>query len=234
MRYVSKNFIVENKKQIIKIIVLIILIIIALFMYIHKHNEDRDLSISKGSGIKQEEQDKVNCEKEETGSDEKETSENIVVCDVSGEVVSPKVCELRKGSRIDDAINICGGLTDRADVSFVNRAQVIKDGEKIIIPKKGDKSVKERVIDNSKGRDKNTDDSTVSNSGNAGKLGGKVNINTASSPELQKITGIGPALAGRILEYRKSKGGFNKVEDLKKVKGIGNKKFDKIKDQVCI
>ncbi len=63
---------------------------------------------------------------------------------------------------------------------------------------------------------------------------GKVNINTATQTELENLTGIGPSLASKIIEYREENGKFKKIEDIQNVKGIGNAKYDGIKDEITV
>ncbi len=142
---------------------------------------------------------------------ETSVTSNIYV-DIGGEVVSPMLAELPEGSRVEDAINAAGGLTDQADLSSINRAKFLEDGEKIFIPAQveGD-SVYESGITN-----------------------GKININTADSDALQTLNGVGPATAEKIMDYRENSGGFETIEDLKNVAGIGEKTFDKLKDYICV
>jgi competence protein ComEA len=159
-----------------------------------------------------------------------EAEENIKI-HIAGEVNFNGIIALKEGSRIDDAIEKAGGLTENADISEVNLACPVADGQKIYIPskaevleaKKEEKSI-ETVIEAS-----SLSTSSSSKNGN-----GKVNINTANLEELQKISGIGESLAQRIINYRTDNGKFKKVEDLKNVSGIGDKKYESIKDQICI
>jgi competence protein ComEA len=139
---------------------------------------------------------------------------NDVVIYVNGAVNQPGVFKIKNGSRIIDAINQAGGLAPGADCSNLNLAQEVKDGMQIqvatnVITRQGD-----------------------SNSGN--KDSGKININTADKNALDKLPGIGPALAERIVEYRKNNGPFRDVSDLKKVSGIGEAKFKNIKDRISL
>ncbi len=154
-------------------------------------------------------------------------SEKIdVVIDMTGEVVKPGVYKLAKGSRIADAFIVSGGLAVNADRSWVekniNRAEVISDGMKIYIPKKNDQF----LMSNYK---------TITNSDILGvQKSNIININTAGVEELDKLDGVGPAIAGRIIDYRNQNGGFKDINELKLVSGIGDKMFEKIKDKVGI
>lgn len=219
----------DKKGQVLKVVVVVILIVTGIFVYMSKNKSSKDIPFEN---ITTEDSNKTGNLKEKKASDDNKpngNAEDIVICDVSGEVKSPKVCELKNGDRIEDAIKSCGGLTEKADITTVNRAQIVKDGEKIIIPKKGDKSEGSNA---SAKVNKNKSDSNKGNGSTENK--GKININIASSSELQKLNGVGPALAKNIISYRESKGKFSSIEDLKKVKGIGDKKFSKIKDKICI
>lgn len=147
---------------------------------------------------------------------EAEETEDVIV-DISGAVKNPMVAQLPAGSRIDDAIKAAGGLIENADISNVNRAQILEDGQKIFIPALGENSVSGKTSVTSK----------VPGSQ-------KVNINTATDEELRTIDGVGPATAEKIINYREKNGIFKSVEDIKEVDGIGEKTFEKLKDDICV
>lgn len=142
-----------------------------------------------------------------------------ILVHIGGRVKNGGLVRLKEGARINDAIISAGGLLKDADMDKVNLAAVVSDGEKIYIPKKGE--IVPQISVNQGG--------TGSNSGN--KI---ININTASKEELDKINGIGPSTADKIIEYRQKNGNFKSIEDLKKVSGIGDKKFEKIKNSITI
>ena len=137
---------------------------------------------------------------------------------ISGEVKNTGVYYLKKGSRITDLINICGGLTEEADVSKINPAQKLNDSDKIIIPKKEENLNTESIED--------TNESDI----NAQE---KININTATKDELTSLNGIGEATANKIINYR-NKNKFKEIEDIMNVPGIGEAKFSNIKDYICV
>lgn len=145
-----------------------------------------------------------------------------VVFDISGEVIKPGVYQLKGGSRIADALTAAGGLTANADREWVekniNRAKRINDGEKIYIPKNPINSKSEIQNSNVK---TDLNDQLIS-------------INNAGVEELDKLEGVGPALAEKIIEYREKNGGFKVTEELKLVSGIGDKLWDKIKEKVSL
>ncbi|MCR5147230.1 MAG: helix-hairpin-helix domain-containing protein [Clostridia bacterium] len=159
---------------------------------------------------------------------EEEKKANKIYIHIIGEVNNSGVIELEKGNRIVDAIKKAGGVTEKADLAKVNLVFVLSDGQKIRIPSVDDKEKVEYVI---KDNGNNIIENSIYNSGLGG---GKVNLNSATQTELETLSGIGPSLAARILEYRNKVGKFKKIDELKNVKGIGDSKFQNIKDQVVI
>ena len=152
-----------------------------------------------------------------------EVSSNVMI-DVAGEVIKPGVYELNNGDRINDALIAAGGLSAKADRDWVeknlNKAEKVVDGQKIYIPNQVE-SEKLKV------ESKNILGSSTTES----KI---VRINTATAEQLDTLNGIGPAMAQRIIDYRTQNGGFKNVEELKLVSGIGDKLFEKIKDDVAL
>ncbi len=146
---------------------------------------------------------------------------NMIKVHVAGAVQNPGIISIEEGSRLVDAIEKAGGFTEDADTSNLNFAYVIQDGEKIYIYNEDEaKEIEEKGIA--------IDDSNVETKEQ------KVNVNTATKEELETIPGIGPALAERIIEYRNKNGKFKSVEELKNVSGIGDKKFENIKEKVRV
>jgi len=143
-----------------------------------------------------------------------------VVIDVGGEVIKPGVYELKNGDRIDDALVAAGGLSAKADRDWVeknlNKAEKLVDGQKIYIPKVGEEIKTDQILGSSITETK------------------IVRINTATSEQLDTLSGIGPAMAQRIIDYRTKNGGFKNIEELKLVSGIGDKLFERIKDNVAL
>jgi competence protein ComEA len=136
---------------------------------------------------------------------------------VVGQVAKPGLYELPAGDRVVDAVAAAGGFTAKADQASLNLAQVIADGQQIVVGVKGAQAPAAAAI------------------GSAGAAtGGMVDINTADETGLETLNGIGPALAQRILDYRAAHGGFRSVNDLQNVTGIGPKKFAGIKAQVSV
>jgi competence protein ComEA len=136
----------------------------------------------------------------------------LVIVDVAGEVNKPGVYELAPNARVIDALKAAGGASKSADLSLINLARVIKDGEQIYIEKKW------------------TGNSTFRRSSNSG----IINVNRASAKELDRLPGIGPVLAARIIEYRSANGPFTSIDDLKKVSGIGGSTLEKFKSKIRV
>ena len=155
----------------------------------------------------------------------KSSSAAEVYVDVDGAVARPGVYRLKDGARVSQAIDAAGGLTAEADVTGLNRASKVADGQKIYVPKVGEQQTVSA--------DGGTDGGAVLASG-ANDVAGLVNINTASAAELQTLSGIGPSMAQSIIDERTQNGAFASVDDLMRVSGIGEKKLAKIKDCICV
>ena len=141
-----------------------------------------------------------------------------VTVDVAGAVTNPGVYSLPINSRVIDALKAAGDTLKGADVSDINLARIIKDGEQVYIypPQKGGSSVR------------------VSPQRAKAKQTGPIALNRASAKELESLDGIGPVLAARIVAYRKVNGPFVNIEDLLKVSGIGTAKFGQFKEKLRV
>jgi competence protein ComEA len=138
-------------------------------------------------------------------ADPQQPSGTLVVA-VSGRVKNPGLVRLPPGSRVADAIQAAGGALPGTDLSTVNLARKVVDGELI----------------------------TIGATAPQGAPDGKLNLNTATAAQLDKLPGVGPVLAERIVAYRDSKGGFRSVSELRQVEGIGDAKYAEIKDLVVV
>jgi competence protein ComEA len=138
---------------------------------------------------------------------------SMLVVDVEGAVEKPGVYSLKNGSRIEDAVNIAGGMSVKADVRWVelnvNRAQILTDGYKLYIPKLGETGVMEANV---KG---------VSN---------LINVNSGTSAQLESLPGVGPVTATKIIQGRP----FGKVEELLDKKIVGKKVYEQIKSLISL
>ena len=140
---------------------------------------------------------------------------------VTGAVNTPGVVELEEDSRIEDAIELAGGITSEAILDNVNLAYVLQDGQKLNIPKSYD-AEEYLTIENGIGV---IEEETERE---------KVNINTDNVDELMKLPGVGESLAKKIIDYKNQNGKFKNIEDLKNVSGIGDKKFESLKEYLVL
>ena len=186
-------------------------------------------------------------EKIEEGTENVEDFENEVINDnekiyiyITGEVNNPGIVVLPIGSRIVDAIDCAGGITQKADIMKVNLVYMLQDGMKVNIPSSIElkNNPNFEYITMSSGDEKN--DSNIKNattvdtkSESAFKVS-NVNINTATQTELETLPGIGPSLALKIINYRKENGKFKSIEELKSVNGIGENKYEEIKKYIYV
>jgi competence protein ComEA len=148
------------------------------------------------------------------------TSSEIVVVDVVGAVRRSGVCRLPKGSRAEDAVKAAGGALGDADLSAVNLARVVADGEQLVIPKQGEASGSAAT------------GAGMATSPRKPPPGAKVDINNATAEQLDALPGVGPSTAAKIVSEREANGPYKSVDDLMRVPGIGAKKLDALKDLV--
>lgn len=174
-----------------------------------------------------------------------EEIKNSMYVYVTGEVNNPSVVELFEGARVIDAIEKAGGLTDSGEVEDLNLAYKLKDGEKLYIPsldeviesKENNTSIQyiSNGIVNNGNVNNNIDTSSIDlTESSTDNYRGLININTCTQTELETLDGIGPSTAKKIIDYRKENGGFKTIEDIKNVPGIGDAKYEGIKDSICV
>lgn len=149
-----------------------------------------------------------------------------IVVYVAGAVNRPGVVQLAEGARAKDAVDACGGFLPTADTNGVNLAQKLKDGMQVTVPEKMTAAAQSAATQGVTGG------AYVGSSKPLPE--GMVNINTADEKELDKLPGIGPAMAKRIVEYRTENGAFQAPEEIKRVKGIGDAKYEKMKDKIAL
>lgn len=212
---IYRKYIEKNKKYII-IALLFIFLIIGIIIVKQFDTEEKE-SLELISIEEETEQDNKSIEEEE---------DYKIVVHITGEVEKEGIIEIKEGGRISDAIDAAGGLTKEADLERVNLAYELEDGQKIYIPNKNDKDIDEYVTE---GVDDIVLPDELTNMGD-----GLININKADLEELQELDGIGEALAENIIAYRENNGKFKNIEDIKNVSGIGDSKYEKIKDSIKI
>lgn len=166
---------------------------------------------------------KKNSQKEKA---EPQTESEFLTVDVKGAVKNPGIYQLKKTSRINDAIQKAGGLTTDADSKSVNLAQKLTDEAVVYVATMGENAAS---VSSNTGQSSTSGTSEV-----ASQKGNKVNLNTANLSELQTVSGIGQKRAQDILDYREANGKFNSVDDLKNVSGVGAKTLEKLKEYVTV
>lgn len=156
-----------------------------------------------------------------TEKEEKEEplEQDLITVDVKGAVKSPGIYDLPVGSRVNDAVQKAGGLTEQADSKSLNLAQKVSDEALVYVPTKGEEADSQQTA------------SGTTSSRNKEK---KVNINKASLEELKQVKGLGGKRAQDIIDHRESNGKFKSIDELKKVSGIGTKTIEKLKDYVTV
>lgn len=206
------------KNRVIYIIIFIISILI-IYNYLTKEDELLESNIE----INGQQQN------QELKKDTVENTNKIKVY-IAGAINNEGVYEMDEGSRIADIIEKAGGLTTEANIKNINLAYVIEDGMKIYIPKINENTVEDNTENNITKGNSNSQDTNKAEDNKQN----TININTATQTELETLPGIGPSIASKIIEYRKQNGKFKKIEDLKNVSGIGENKFQKIKDLITV
>ena len=190
----------KNEKIVICIILLIIISIIGYYIYKKINNNEsyieEDDSYIAENFIEIENETNIN------------KSEDNIIIHIAGCVENEGVYEIKKDSRISDAVEIAGGLTSDANTKVINLAQKLSDGQKIYIP-----NINEDIEE--------YEDENI----NLFNYDDLVNINTANQTELETLPGIGPSTADKIIKYRKENGNFENIEDIKNVSGIGDAKY---------
>lgn len=154
---------------------------------------------------------------------------HTILVHVVGAVKDPRVVELPADSRVGEALEAAGGATDEADLSRLNLARVVSDGEQVFVPRQGE-DIPAGLPAPSPQQGAIPGDSTGENPSDHGLL----NINTATESELEELPGVGPAIASRIVEHRTTNGAFTSIEQLQDVKGIGPAIFEKLRERITV
>ena len=163
----------------------------------------------------------VSTSENDAAAQEAEESVATVFVHVAGAVVSPGLYELSEGARIADAIEAAGGLSEGASAESINLAREVADGEQIFV---GSQASAADVSGSGE----------IESQTSSGMRNGKVNLNRASAKELMSLDGVGEATANKIIAYREEQGSFATIDDLKNVSGIGDKKFEALRDKICV
>ena len=203
----------KNKNKYLLITIILVFTLLTVMVINLNANSKEYIIGDTDSSIMQDESIAEDAEEENY---EQEENSKVTVF-VSGEVLNQRVVELEKGKRLIDAVEICGGLTEKADLNAVNLALVLEEEGHYIIPAIGDTNVVNA-----------TNLNQMNSSSNL------VNINSADIELLKTLPGVGDVLGQRILDKREELGKFTSIDQLNDVSGIGDKKFSDIKDKVTI
>ena len=239
---IVKRYVYENKKKCLKIACVGVVFLIAFSLYLSSvlikndttiilSTNDSEASATFTVGLT------IETDQETEQKKETQFEEKAIIIDIEGAVKNPGVFYLQEGSRVNDAVQEAGGLTDDADTRWVNLAARLADGDKVYIPKHGDESDASSKPTRPVGiiTQDTTGGSALSGTGTSNDMANvMVNINTATSAQLQTLSGVGPVTAQKIIDYRENVGKFNKIEDIMRVSGIGQKTFDGFKDKISI
>ena len=237
--------ILDNKKKIIISIVLLVALAIGFVIYILAGNSseysaldlENDALVDSGKNVESEQENSMQSADNTNVTDDDNDIDNTnqvteevveIAVHITGEVKKQGLIYLKEGSRVADAIEKAGGETKNADLSQINLAYVLQDGQKIYVPNKNEK-ISQYITGNS-----GNNDTEENNTSDLSKEDSKVNINTANQSELDSLPGIGPSIAQKIIDYREENGNFKTIEELQNVKGIGDAKYEEIKDMVTV
>ena len=213
----------KKQKIIISIVIIILFTLVLIYVYQNLYVDDSEIILSNNIN-------NVTENTNEIETIEEKNDEEIVVVHIIGEVNNPGVVTLPEGSRIIDAINMAGGKTEEADLSKINLAYIVEDGTQIYIPRINENLNQVNLISDGAGIGVIINDSNVEEN----KVDAKVNINTANKEKLETLPGIGETTAQKIIDYRESNGKFKTIEDIKNVSGIGEAKYESLKDKITV
>ena len=206
-----------NKKQ--KIIIIGVATFMVLFIGFYIINKTNNSEY-----IELETQENKLIEDNTSISEEPSEKEEKIIIHVTGAVKKQGIVEVENGARISDVIDATGGITNEADLNKINLAYEVEDGQKIYVPNINDGTNTESITKEA-GENILEENNSKAN---------KVNINTASQAELETLSGIGPSTALKIINYREENGDFKKIDDIKNVPGIGESKFESLKENICV
>lgn len=207
-----------DQKQ--KIILIIIIVVIAIVIGYYYYNSTKEIYSYNYAEIE-------NVVEEEVVEEIEEKEEEEIIIHITGAIINNGIVKVNANARINDVIEAAGGLTEDADLTNVNLAYEVKDGQKIYIP-----SIDDEIEEI---------DTIVSEGGGIAIIDEEIeeeesliDINHASLAELMTIPGIGESTATKIIEYRETQGAFETIEEIKNVSGIGDAKYNTIKEYITV
>mgnify|MGYP004525903173 CR=1 FL=1 len=214
------------KKYLFNIIIIILFCLLSYFVIYRLNNINKKID------------NKVVLNKQEKEENKNDSVEYVIV-DIKGEVTTPGVYELIKGSRVIDVINEAQGLTSKANTRYINLSKILEDGDAIVIYSNDEienASKEEKIEVTTPCVCEDVNSACIENNTNkeTSQTNGKININTATQEELTSLSGIGEAKAKSIIKYREENGNFKSIEDIMKVSGISENLFAKIKENITV
>lgn len=236
--------IITKIKKIDKDYVIIGIIVIAVIMFMiinlgkirEFENKDNDKIINVESSINTDnDKNEENKEQKDDNSKEQIVNGGGIFVHIDGYINNPGVYEIKENDRIKTLIDKAGGFKEGYSIKNINLAAKLSDGDKIYIPSVSEEKNSENnnninINSSGKGQNVKADRNNVS----IMKNNSKININTANISELKQITGIGESTANKIIDYRENVGKFKKIGDIKEVKGIGDAKYESLKNKITI
>ena len=224
------------------VIIGVIVIAVIIFMIINLgkikefENKDNDKMTNVESSINiDNDKSEENKEQKDDNSKEQIVNGGGIFVHIDGYINNPGVYEIKENDRIKTLIDKAGGFREGYSIKNINLAAKLSDGDKIYIPSVSEEKNSENnnninINSSGKGQNVKTDRNNVS----VMKNNSKININTANISELKQITGIGESTANKIIDYRENVRKFKKIEDIKEVKGIGDAKYESLKNKITI
>ena len=202
----------------IRSLICVFMLIVGISGCADQHKEAKELLLTKDTAeTNTDSNGGAEAPSEEAAKSQKEEEADFIYVHVSGAVNNPGVYELSVGSRVFEALELAGGMTEEAQEKSINQAQTLEDGQMIWVP-----TAKEAANQGVQQLESLPEDD------------GKVNLNTATKEELQTLPGIGEAKAQSIVAWREEHGNFAQIEDIMKIEGIKEGVFSKIKDSVKV
>ena len=229
-----------NKTQKIIITIILFILILGICYYIY-FKDERDINIIEDNSLEIE-------EVQEETQDEEEYSDTRIIVYITGAINKEGIYELPVNSRISDLIEKAEEIKEKAYIEKLNLAYKLEDGMKVHIPTKQEYEEEQKLQENTDTKEDMTNEYITTNSGissiensiengnnsnkNISNINTKININRATQTELDSLPGIGPSTSMKIIEYREENGNFKNIEEIKNVSGIGEAKYEKIKDKI--
>lgn len=218
--YQYKEYILKHK-YLISICVMSLIVVVYLFLQNYENielNQKNDELVTSNNLDNQSSKEHKEQDKSVASSKQNKSQVNKIYVDIKGAVENPTVYEMKSTDRVIDLIKKVK-LTKEADLSKINLSEKLIDQKLIYIPTKNESNNTLFT-----GSNQNTSDNKTK----------QVNLNTASETELTNVPGIGPSKAKDIIKFKEENGSFNSIDDLKKIKGIGDKTFEKLKSHFTI